>query len=524
MMKRIILLILVTLLLVGTLPAFAHAEGFDASLIEEPYFIVVDAANPSQTLLGLARGADERIFPASTTKIITCIIALEYAVQDGHSLDEQVAISAAAVDFTAGNSLMEVEKGEVYLLEELLYGLMLISGNDAAVAIAEHIGGSIAGFAELMNAKAREIGMGGTNFVNPHGKHNNNHYSTARDMAVLTGYALRDPEFIKICKTGEYTATEIKSGRQVTVRNTNRLIANPTATDENPDPISCLYDKAIGVKTGDTNQAGKCLVAAAEYHGMRVIAVLMGGTLQDADYTANWSKWRAPRKEPYNARRFQDAILLFDYAFDALTSKITIGELVAQGLPATFTLQIENYSENDPTEGLLTLTPDWDENTQLMLMAPTQAALLASLTHCAQERYYKTAAPVYRGEVVGVVEYTVNGSVLLTANLIAPRDVQEGIIVTHTPDASGQPILITDGPTKDIGDKPFPIAAVIIVFFCVLIVLTAALLIRRRIVINRRKQEALRRKRKEMARREMQRQTQQRRPPTDRNRYDDSGY
>ena len=518
MIKRFALFALALFLLISLLPTMARAESFDTNIIEEPYFIVVDANAPSQALLGLERKADDRVFPASTTKIITCIIALEYAGSEGHSLDDQIKISATAssASFGPGNSLMGVSEDETYTLRELLYGLMLISGNDAAVAIAEHIGGSESGFAELMNQKAQAVGMTGTHFVTPHGKHNSNHYSTARDMAILTGYALKNPEFVQISKTPEYTATEVKTGKQLVVRNTNRLICDTTPTEENPSPISCQYDYAIGVKTGDTNQAGKCLVAAAEFSGMRVIAVLLGGTLNDAEYTENGNKWKASRKEPYNAKRFQDAILLFDHVFNELTIKITIGDLITQGLPSSFEVQTENYSEDDSAQGVLTLEPNWDISEQLMLMAPTKAALDASIGECAQARYYNTTAPIHLGDVVGDVDYMVNGNVILTAKLVATREVKEGIIAvsaTDNPaDRTGSPLITTPSPDpKPINGFPTVAIIVIAVVAFLLFFIILLLIIRRRVVIKRRKQEEQRRRRREMQRREMQRQAEQRR-------------
>ncbi|NMA64884.1 MAG: D-alanyl-D-alanine carboxypeptidase [Clostridiaceae bacterium] len=185
---------------------------------------------------------------ASTTKIMTAIVALENC-----SLDEDVLISKRAAGM--GGSVMGIKAGTTVKLNDLLHGMLICSGNDAAVAIAEHIGGSIEGFSEMMNKKAIEIGAFSTSFSNPHGLDTENHYSTAYDLAKIARYALKIPEFDEIVRKREFYF----NGR--TLRSTNEMLD--------------LYDGADGIKTGYTGLAGRCLVTSATREGMRLISVVL---------------------------------------------------------------------------------------------------------------------------------------------------------------------------------------------------------------------------------------------------------
>lgn len=185
---------------------------------------------------------------ASTTKIMTAIVALESC-----SLDEDVLISGKAAHM--GGSVMGIKEGSTIKLIDLLYGMLICSGNDAAVAIAEHVGGSVEGFSELMNRKAIEIGAFSTSFSNPHGLDAENHYTTAYDLAKMARYALKNDVFNEIVKTKEY----VYDGR--TLRNTNEMLVG--------------YDGADGVKTGYTGLAGRCLVTSVTKSDMRFISVVL---------------------------------------------------------------------------------------------------------------------------------------------------------------------------------------------------------------------------------------------------------
>lgn len=191
---------------------------------------------------------------ASTTKIMTIILALEEG-----NLNDIVTVSKRAAQ--VGGSSVDLKINDKIKLSELLYGLMLNSGNDAGIAVAEHIGGSVENFASMMNNKAIELGAYNTSFTSPHGLDNPAHYSTAYDMAIIATYALKNPKIAKIVKTVEYNM-QFVDGKSKHLRNTN--------------PLLTMYEGTTGVKTGYTGMAGKCLVSSVKKNGMEVIAVTLG--------------------------------------------------------------------------------------------------------------------------------------------------------------------------------------------------------------------------------------------------------
>lgn len=211
---------------------------------------------------------------ASTTKIMTAVIVLENC-QD---LNETVTIEAKAA--TTGGSRLGLQNGDKITINDLLYGLLLRSGNDVAIALAIHVGGDVKGFAELMNNKAKELNLKNTNFVTPHGLDDPNHFTTASELAKLTDYALRNAKFSQIVKT---TITTISiNGNNKEIKNTNELLCGN---------IEGVY----GVKTGFTNIAGRCLVTSVKRNDMDLIIVVLGADT---------------RKD-----RAQDTLKLIDYSF-----------------------------------------------------------------------------------------------------------------------------------------------------------------------------------------------------------------
>ncbi|MEY8389038.1 D-alanyl-D-alanine carboxypeptidase family protein [Oscillospiraceae bacterium 38-13] len=226
--------------------------------------ILMDA-DSGRVLYEQNAGARMRI--ASTTKILTALVA----IREGN-LSDTVTVSREAA-YTEGSS-MYLKEGEELSLETLLYGLLLCSGNDAAVAVAEHVSGSVERFVKRMNETARELGMESSSFANPNGLDDEDHYSTARDMAVLACAALRNETLIRIASTRTVTA----GGRTMT--NHNKLLS--------------YVDGCLGLKTGYTRAAGRTLVSCAERNGQRLVAV----TLQDGN---DWADHQS----------------LFDYGFSA---------------------------------------------------------------------------------------------------------------------------------------------------------------------------------------------------------------
>ncbi|MDD2502594.1 MAG: D-alanyl-D-alanine carboxypeptidase [Clostridia bacterium] len=196
----------------------------------------------------------EKLPMASTTKIMTAIVALEHC-----KLDEKVIVAPEASGVEGSSIWLSPE--ETHTLEDLLYGLMLRSGNDAATAIAIHIGGSVEGFAKLMNQTARKIGAMDTNFMNPHGLHEENHYTTAYDLALITSYGMRNPDFEAIVSTKHHTIPWEGHKWDRAMRNKNKILWS--------------YEGANGVKTGYTKKAGRCFVGSSKREGLQLVAVVL---------------------------------------------------------------------------------------------------------------------------------------------------------------------------------------------------------------------------------------------------------
>lgn len=202
-----------------------------------------------------SKNMDEKLSMASTTKIMTTLVAIESG-----RLEEKVTVSRNA-SHTEGSSIY-LREGERQTVYDLLYAIMLRSGNDAAVAVAEHIGGSIEGFAELMNRKAQEIGANNTHFANPHGLDAEGHYTTAYDLALITAYALRNPIFAEI------VSSKKKAIEGPPNENWYRVMINK-------NKMLWQFDGGDGVKTGYTKKAGRCLVSSATRNGMQLVSVVL---------------------------------------------------------------------------------------------------------------------------------------------------------------------------------------------------------------------------------------------------------
>ncbi|WP_027085004.1 D-alanyl-D-alanine carboxypeptidase family protein [Cohnella panacarvi] len=212
-----------------------------------------------------SKQGDEPMLIASLTKIMTAIVAIEHG-----RLDDQVTVSKRA-EGKEGSSIY-LKAGEKIQLRNLIYGLMLRSGNDAATAIAEHVGGSVGGFAFLMNKKAAEIGLSNSQYMNPHGLDEPGHYASANDLAKLTAYALHNPDFRTIVATRVRTAPNPHDPWDYKWVNKNKMLH--------------MYDGADGVKTGYTKKALRCLVSSATRNGQQLVVV----TLNDGDDWADHRK------------------------------------------------------------------------------------------------------------------------------------------------------------------------------------------------------------------------------------------
>ena len=339
----------------AAIPALPTVEGEAIILIDADTGQVLGAKNP-----------DVKLPMASTTKIMTALIALEKG-----SLDDTITLSEEAA-LQEGSS-MYTSPGESYSLEEMLYGLMLNSGNDAAWALAEHIGGSVSSFVEAMNERARELGAVHTHFANPSGLPDPQHYSTARDLALIAKAAMEREDFRRIVST---------KARNVPwpVKDTDKLLINHNR-------LLWRYEGADGIKTGYTNEARQCLVASATRGDQRLIAVVL-----KSEGNSVWT----------------DAEQLCDWGFANFANRVLVragDELETVPVERGVTDSIVAIADRD-----LKVTLPKNEIDQVQTVVQE---LPASLT-----------APIDKGQLLGKVVFTVNDKKVGEVPLVAAEDVK----------------------------------------------------------------------------------------------------
>lgn len=317
----------------------------------------------------------EKMWPASTTKIMTAILVIENC-----NLDDIVTVSRSALEnIPSGYVTCDLQVGEEISVRDLLYALMIKSANDAAYVLAEHVGGSVEGFSDLMNQKAREVGCTGTHFVNPNGIHDERHYSTAYDLYLIANYAMKNETFRNVVFMTEHTlpATNKYSDTDRSFSTTNALI-NPESEH--------YYRNAIGIKTGFTSQAGNCLVAEASRDGLEFITVVLNGD------------------------RFPDTKKLFDYAYDNYTlTKVKEKNTVVD------TIEIENATKETKLLDLLI-----DESITVINNKSIDVNQIIPDIKLRED----LVAPIKSGEEVGTIKYKVD-NIEYSAKLLASTDVEE---------------------------------------------------------------------------------------------------
>lgn len=272
-MKKITSLMLAAVLFVGCFSGLSGSAAYAQSASSAISAILIEAETGAVIS---EKNADERRAMASTTKIMTAILTIEAG-----DLDKEFTVDSYAI-MVEGTS-MGLQQGDRVSRRDLLYGILLPSGNDAANAAAVSVGGSISAFVKMMNEKAEKLGLKNTRFVTPSGLDADGHYTTARDLAELAAYAMKNETFREIVSSKSKTLEFGNPPYSRTLYNSNKMLSK--------------YDGAIGIKTGFTDNARRCLVSAAERNGVTLIAV----TLSDAD---DWN----------------DHIKMLDYGFSRVKS------------------------------------------------------------------------------------------------------------------------------------------------------------------------------------------------------------
>jgi len=349
--------------------------------------------NESGTVL-FSKDSRVRMFPASTTKIMTLLLAIE----TGWDFNMTVTVPSEAGKVPGDSSTVPVYEGEVTTFGDLLYGMMLKSGNDAANAIAVIVSGSLDAFVEKMNKRATELGCVGTHFTNAHGYHDENHYSTAYDLALITQEALKHPEVLQIISTPSYLMHA--SPREPFQINTSNSMILPESV--------YYYEDCIGVKTGTHSKAGMCFVGAAEKDGLTLITVALNCESDDA-------KWK-------------DTARLLDYGFTRYTS-YSLDQMFELSSSRLLTTRVSNAAEDDPMGGVLEmeLTQISDPSYVRMIQTGSEEARERAIADFAQRAQItlmdNLTAPITEGEFVGSFTYTAQDGQVLTASLIAGRSI-----------------------------------------------------------------------------------------------------
>ena len=372
--KTFLLIITFILIITGNV----YATAVDENEILVPTAILVE--NNTNKIL-YEKNANQKMYPASLTKIMTALVVLDNCTLEEEATVTYSAISEIPDGYTTANLVID----EVLSINDLLHLMLIESANDAANVLAEHVAGSIESFATMMNTKAYELGCTKTNFTNPYGLHNDNHYSTAYDLYLIAKNAMSNQNFRNIVSKYLYVVyptNKVENERKV--ENTNSFL----------DKNSNFYDKrVIGVKTGFTTPAGNCLITCANDKNMEVITVVLGGGLVDEE-TPN--------------QQYTSTQELINYAFNNYSYKITYN-----ANDVYKTVEVKNADENSKNLNILvkdTLNVFGDNETLKNNITPKV------------ELNDTFVAPIKAGDVLGTISYEVMGSVY-TSNLIAESDV-----------------------------------------------------------------------------------------------------
>ena len=335
--------------------------------------VVIDRS--SNTIL-YGKNEKEKRKMASTTKIMTALVVIENA-----NLDDVVTISKKAAG--TGGSRLGLKTNDQITVNNLLYGLMLCSGNDAAVALAEHVGGSVEEFAVLMNSKANDLGLLNTHFVTPHGLDKDEHYTTAYELALLSNYALKNETFAKIVNT-KYTSITINDYSK-SLHNTNELLG--------------VLNGVYGIKTGFTNGANRCLVTACKRENLDIICVVLGADTKSF--------------------RTKDSIKLIEYAF-ANYSNVNISNIL--------NVDFDNWKKNNYNKINIVKATFKNIDLKLDTLKYNNIAILnTDIKNISTDVYVNNnlVAPVFKNDVVGCINIKNGNDIIYSCNILSDSDINK---------------------------------------------------------------------------------------------------
>lgn len=379
--KKFLVIILLLISCITLLTGNVQATQLSVQ-VDSPYAILMESKTGR---ILYEKNANEKRYPASTTKTMTALITLEQV----KNLEDKATISYDAIyTVPSGYSTDLLKVGEEISVKDLLYALLVKSSNEAANVLAEYVAGSVESFATMMNTRAIELGCKNTNFVNPNGVQDENHYSTAYDLALIAQEAMKNEIFREIVSTASYTLPKTNKYDRVdrTILSTNELIKK---TSKN------YYEYAIGIKTGYTTPAKNCLIAGANKDGIELIAVILGA-----------DEYNSERK----SMRDTDVKNLFNTIYENFSEKQVLKEK-----DVVKTVEVKNATKDTKKLDLIAensietlVTNDklkTSENPEIMLNAEIKA-------------------PIEKGAVLGSVKYTIDG-LEYEINLLASKEVEK---------------------------------------------------------------------------------------------------
>ena len=371
--------------LIFSLYNFSLADNLDELNIYSPSVILMEK-NTGKIIY--EKNAYEKMYPASTTKIMTAILTLENC-----DLQDKAIVSANSIQSVPnGYSTAYLQIGEELTINQLLNVLLVASANDAANVLAEHIAGSVDSFCTMMNTKAHEIGCLNTNFVNPNGVHNENHYSTAYDLALIGRYAMNNETFRNIVSTNSYTlpATNKWTQNNRYFANTNELIKKDTRDAGD----NYYYEYCNGIKTGYTNPAKECIVASIKKNDLEFIVVTLGSDKTDNGLSA----------------RYLDCKTLFNYAIQNYsTFKINEANSVLK--------QIDVLNGNLSTRTLDVIV---ENEINILINNSTDISSISPTVNI----NFPLSAPISKNSIIGTITYNIDDTTY-SSNLLAGSDVEE---------------------------------------------------------------------------------------------------
>ena len=428
MVKKIICLLFAAVLLATPALAAAAPEHPVAAKGAILYELNTD------TVL-LEQDADARLYPASTTKLMTALVAMEYG-----NPEDIITVPAEAVDglFELGSASYLLAGEEISFMDLMEY-MLIASGNDAANAMAIHISGSISAFADLMNNRAQELGCTNTHFVNPHGLHDEEHYTSARDLLRIAKAAMENPTIAEIVAKDEVVLPITNKHPQTTTKYTTNYLISRKSTRE------YYYEGAIGIKTGTTTPAGLCLVGACVKGDYTYYTVVLG----------------AEKGENGERNQFIETAKLFDYGAENFSQQV----MLSSSEPiAEVPVRLSNEKDSvvvTPSENITAMLPNAFETSDLTMRYTVEESV---------------AAPVQAGDVLGKLTVSYEGKTW-QLDLVASSDAARSTV-----------LYILDRITGFFASTAFKIIVASIVALIVILVVYVILVNRRRAKRRRRRQ------------------------------------